>query len=563
MKLKKRFSIQMLMVLILSMCSGLLAPSSFADPISSFHLNNKLLNESEIVPGKVIVKYKNVRYSINSVGLQSISPKMYTLTFSNEMSVTAKINELQKDPNVEYAEPVYKVHFANASTQRSVTSSIYSSPDTSYMHNWGKTVTGLTYVSSITNETNNSHVVVAVIDTGVDLNHPDLRDSIVLGYNFVNHTATALDDNGHGTNVAGIIAAKSNDGNNGTGYTGVAPLTKIMPIKVLDSLGSGDTSALVAGIRFAIDNHSNPVNIINLSLGSMLPSKAVHDVIKEAVSAGILVVAAAGNNSNHWLGSETGDVPSSLSNSNRYAIDASYPAAFDEVISVGAIEQLDNGQLTIADFSNINKVDVVAPGVNIYSTYKDGLYGPISGTSQATPFVAGFAALLKGYNPNLTVDDIRSIIRSSANGPLMPPGNQNNYDPAVNDLVTDEMLYGNGLINAKAAFELPRLVIKQVQGNLAPSRTVTFDVYAKNLLNQTLNLNEQVQIHFSVWHDESSVRSGDMTADTTTPASLNNGYVSLSFDVPCTISDRYISLLFLCRLDKSVAGGATEKVKLY
>ncbi|MDB5052881.1 MAG: hypothetical protein JWM44_931, partial [Bacilli bacterium] len=513
--------------------------------ISAFHANSSVLGDSEILPGKVIVKYKNIRSISNSSSIQSISPKIFTLSFANEISVTDKINELQKDPNVEYVEPVYKVHFADTPEPKSITEAIYTSLDNTYMQNWGKTVTGITYIytNGLTNVTNNSQVVVAVIDSGVDLYHPDLASAIVPGYDFVHNTNLAVDDNGHGTNVAGIIAAKSHDGNgvNATGYTGVAPGTKIMPIKVMDNLGQGDTSTIVQGIQLAISTRTNsnyPVNIINLSIGSSLPSKAMHDVIKDAVAAGILVVAAAGNGSNHWINGETGDYDN-LIDTNRYAHDTSYPAGFDEVISVGAVEQLDNGNLTIADFSNINKVDVVAPGVKIYSTfnsyYNGKKYKEISGTSQATPFVVGLAAMLKGYNNNLTADDLRSIIRSSANGPVAPTGHQNQYDPSVdpNGIVTDEALYGNGLINAQAAFQLPRLVVTNVQGNITQQpHTVTFDVYAKDLQGNVLPLQNNVVLKLFWWLDETSLRSSDRIQNSPLSTPLSNGYARMSVTVP-------------------------------
>ncbi|MDB5052623.1 MAG: extracellular peptidase family, partial [Bacilli bacterium] len=259
--LKKRVSIQIIAILIFSIFSGLLSPSLHADPISAFHANSNVLGDSEIIPGKVIVKYKNIRSLSNSSSIQSISPKIYTLSFANDISVSDKINELQKDPNVEYVEPVYKVHFADTPEPKSITEAIYTSLDNTYMQNWGKTVTGITYAytNGLTNETNNSHVVVAVIDSGVDLTHLDLAGAIVPGYDFVHNTSQVIDDNGHGTNVAGIIAAKSHDGVgvNATGYTGVAPGTKIMPIKVMDSNGIGDTSVIVQGIQLAISTRTN------------------------------------------------------------------------------------------------------------------------------------------------------------------------------------------------------------------------------------------------------------------------------------------------------------------
>lgn len=256
-------------------------------------------------------------------------------------------------------------------------------------------------------------VTVAVIDTGVDLDHPDLQHSIyvnageipgngidddqngyvddVSGYDFVDGDADANDGNGHGTHVAGTIAAA----NNSVGATGVAPEANVLPIRVLDDSGRGSDSGVAAGIRYAADIGAQ---IINLSLGGGTSSR-IAAAIEYATSLGSLVVAAAGN--------ESSAVPS-------------YPAQYSRestsVLSVGAFDS--SGQ--IASFSNgvgsSGAVQIDAPGVGIYSTYLDGRYATLSGTSMATPHVAGVAALILSADPDLTSSELRELLASETIG---------------------------------------------------------------------------------------------------------------------------------------------------
>jgi major intracellular serine protease len=214
-------------------------------------------------------------------------------------------------------------------------------------------------------------VVVAVIDTGVDYYHPDLMGQVIGGKDFTGK-GDYIDRNGHGTHVAGTIAAS----NKGTGIVGVAPEAKILALKALDDDGSGYMSWTVDAIRYAI---TQQVDVINLSLGGP-HTPDLQRAVREAVAAGIIVVAAAGNE---------GD-------GNEATEELSYPGAYTEVIQVGAVDY--NGAL--AYFSNTNKeVDILGPGVEILSTYPGGKYARLDGTSMATPHVAGAAALIKSALP--------------------------------------------------------------------------------------------------------------------------------------------------------------------
>lgn len=253
-------------------------------------------------------------------------------------------------------------------------------------------------------------IVVAVIDTGVDYNHQDLKNNIwtnskeiagngidddgngyiddIQGWNFDNNNNNVLDNNGHGTHVSGTIAAE----NNGIGVTGIAYNSKIMAIKALDKNGSGSYSNISKGIYYAVDNGAN---IINLSLGANTPNATVKSAIEYASSKGVIVVMAAGNNSD--------SLPS-------------YPAryAYNTGIAVGAVDQNNN----LAQFSNRSGSQdityVTAPGVDIESTVPNNKYASYSGTSMATPHIAGVVALMLSANKNLNETQIRQIITSTA-----------------------------------------------------------------------------------------------------------------------------------------------------
>ncbi|ALS79945.1 serine protease [Planococcus kocurii] len=222
--------------------------------------------------------------------------------------------------------------------------------------------------------------IIAILDTGCQKDHPDLQDRIIGGKNFTpdfNGDASNFDDNnGHGTHVAGTVAASYRKEG---GIAGVAPSAQLLIIKVLAGEGGGEYQGIIDGIQFAIDwrgPNGEAVTVISMSLGGPEDVVELHDVIKRSVGAGIPVVCAAGNE-----GDDAYDT-------NEFA----YPGAYGEVIQVGAV----NFQRKIANFSNTNdEIDLVAPGVDIYSTFPGGKYASLSGTSMATPHVSGALALIK------------------------------------------------------------------------------------------------------------------------------------------------------------------------
>lgn len=264
-------------------------------------------------------------------------------------------------------------------------------------------------------ETGSSDVIIAVVDSGIRLDHPEFDGRLVAGYDFVNEDADPSDDSGHGTHVAGIIAAALD---NGQGVAGVCPNCRIMPVKVLNQFNNGYWIDLAKGIIYAVDHGAS---VINLSLGSNKYSDVVNAAIQYAVEHGVIVVAAAGNSGS--------DVPF-------------YPAALDHVIGVGATTSTGE-RWAKSDFGS--QIDLVAPGELIYSTYHelDNLYRGytyLSGTSMAAPFVSGVAGLLRSAAPELTAEEVTQAMILGADD-LGDTGWDANF--------------GHGRVNALGALQSP------------------------------------------------------------------------------------------------------------
>ncbi|MFC4323568.1 S8 family peptidase [Litchfieldia salsa] len=251
-------------------------------------------------------------------------------------------------------------------------------------------------------------VRIAVLDTGVDLDHPDLVGRLTKGYNIVDNTNLPDDDNGHGTHVAGVIASETN---NKEGVAGITWFNPIMPIKVMGNEGYGSSFDIANGIIWATDNGAD---VINLSLGNYRDSDLLHEAVTYAFNHDVVVIAASGNdNTDH----------------------PSYPAAYPEVLSVSAIDY--NGNK--ASFSNYgNYIDITAPGVHIPSTYLDSQYAALSGTSMATPHVAALAGLIRSVQPDMKNTEVMAIIKDTS------------IDIGA---MGKDIYFGEGLINVSAALE--------------------------------------------------------------------------------------------------------------
>ncbi|MEJ5377670.1 MAG: S8 family serine peptidase, partial [bacterium] len=289
-------------------------------------------------------------------------------------------------------------------------------------------------------------IPIAIVDTGVDPNHPDLRAKLLPGYNFYDHNTDTSDVRGHGTAVAGAAAAISN---NGSGVAGVAWANPIMPIRISAPDGYATYSAMASAITYAADHGAK---VINLSYGGESYSSTLQSAVDYAWSKGAVVVASAANYSS--------DTPY-------------YPAACNHVVAVSATNTSD--QLTT--FSNYgNWVDVAAPGVSIYTTSRGGGYGAYSGTSFSAPVTAGLLALIFSANPSLTNQDVVDLLTENADD-LGAPG----FDS----------IFAHGRINARKSLQAavekrretdttPPLVIitSPPDGSVITGGTVTVSVSA-------------------------------------------------------------------------------------
>jgi len=252
-------------------------------------------------------------------------------------------------------------------------------------------------------------VLVAVIDSGIDYTHPDLAENFSGGYDFVNSDADPMDDNGHGTHVAGTVAAVLD----GKGVVGAAPEARLYGLKVLNASGSGSFSNIIAALEWCVENG---IAVTNNSYGAGSdPGTIVRQAFDNSAAAGVLHIAAAGN---------SGNTPGTGNN-------VGYPARYDSVIAVAATTKTD----ARASFSSTGPtVELAAPGVAINSTLRGGGYGSYNGTSMASPHVAGVAALLSAFGASGA--DIRTILQQTATD-LGAAGRDNHY--------------GFGLVNAEEA----------------------------------------------------------------------------------------------------------------
>jgi thermitase len=286
-------------------------------------------------------------------------------------------------------------------------------------------------------------ILMAIIDTGVDWKHEDLAKNYVpLGYDWVNGDKDPMDDNGHGTHVCGIASSVIN---NNLGIAGISQV-KIMAEKALNQTGYGYADDLAQAITHAADQGAK---IMVMSWGSNSSSILLKRSIQYAYSKGAILVAAAGNDASNVK---------------------IYPAAYDEVIAVSATNQIDDP----ATFTNYGDwIELSAPGVSIYSTLPNNTYGYMSGTSMSAPFVAGVAALVWSVNPNLTSNQVRAVLRSTADD-LGPSG----FDP----------YYGYGRVNAwkavKSVISPQDIALTAITPNkniVGEGFTVTIKVNATNL----------------------------------------------------------------------------------
>jgi hypothetical protein len=384
---------------------------------------NNLYAIPEFFPDEMVV---TPRFAASSLSQSSISPdidnKKYSIqSLGNSLLLKSKtqasmlFSESPKDPCEEFL----KVHPDYDCSPNYVmrTNAVPNDPGFSQTWGLGKAVQGAANAQDAWDlETGSSDIVVAVIDTGIDYDHPDLAANMwvnpgeiagnnadddgngviddIYGYNAFSNNGNPDDGNGHGTHCAGTIGGR---GNNSVGVPGVNWNVKLMALKFLGDNGSGSLAGAIQAINYMVMMKNRGVNIrvSNNSWGGGGYSQALANAIQAAKNAGILFVAAAGNSAND-------------NDSN-----PSYPANYDvdNVVSVAAIDSSGN----LASFSNYgaNTVDIGAPGVSVYSTYKNGSYASLSGTSMATPHVSGALALLYADEPTLTMSQAIARMRDS------------------------------------------------------------------------------------------------------------------------------------------------------
>jgi subtilisin family serine protease len=326
------------------------------------------------------------------------------------------MEQLNAEPFIEYAEPNYRIYAFDTVPN-----------DPSFNKQWAHTWIDSPAAWDVS--TGSAAVTVAILDTGIDPAHPDLTGKIVAGYDFVGGDSNPRDENGHGTHVAGIAAAMTN---NGVGVAGVDWQAQIMPVRILDREGGGYVSEMVSGIDWARDHGAD---VVNLSLGGPFYNASAQIAINQAYSSGVLVVASMGNR---------GDGTTL------------YPAAYNHVLAVAATDRFDS---RTAYSSYGNHCDVAAPGgymtyyhdsggiystlptYPVYMTTVESFYNNydyVMGTSQAAPYVSGLAALLWSVAPTLSPDEVEAAIETTAVDKGTP-----GWDP----------YYGHGRIDAAAALE--------------------------------------------------------------------------------------------------------------
>jgi subtilisin family serine protease len=392
------------------------------EAVDSKTLQNVKVNHPEDNQGtshyhknEVVVKFKKQPTSIQLQQIQTAIQSTKMKKLGNTYIFEAKTMDAKQLMNyfkawdVEYTEPHY-LYLTNETNPSPATDAPNDLLYTKYQWNLPiiETVAGWGVGKGSEN------VIVGVVDTGVDTNHSDLQGRLLKGYNVVDPSSSPMDDVGHGTHVAGIISALVN---NGEGVAGITWYNPILPVKVLDATGAGNTYNVAQGIIWAADHGAK---VINMSLGNYADANFLHDAIKYAYNKDIVLIAASGNDNTENPG---------------------YPAAYPEVFAVAAAD----ASKKKAAFSNFGDyIAVTAPGVNIASTYPHNQYAALSGTSMASPHVTALAALIRSTNPQLKNTEVMDIMRKSAED-LGTPGKDKYYGYGQIDVIKAlQLAQGNG-----------------------------------------------------------------------------------------------------------------------
>jgi subtilisin family serine protease len=391
-----------------------------------------------------------------------------TKRFKNTHLLAAKLdeqqlNEIKQSTEVSYVERDTELHTASLGSIQSEHANVKKMKKDDQTVPWGIHDIGADL--SAQNKNTGKGVKVAVIDTGIT-KHSDLK--IRGGISFVEGVTDFTDDNGHGTHVAGTIAAE----NNKLGVLGVAPDAELYAVKALDKDGNGSYSQVIEGIDWAIDNK---MDIISMSFGAKMDSPALHDAVKRASDSGILVVAAAGNEGSGY----TADMEPVEGKEKEL-----FPARYPEVLSVGAV----NNSYKRAGFSSTGaNLALVAPGTQILSTTNDGKYGVMNGTSMAAPHVTGAAAALWSSNKKLKSDEVKNILLDSAT----PLGNQSEYGHGFVNLAKALGITDSSIIDPSAPTDVPPVVVNPEPGSPEQFDISKYDSRILTLSKHLLNVKER------------------------------------------------------------------------
>lgn len=352
-------------------------------------------NPGDYVPGRLVVKFRSHKEMQTAVqtwmeadaAVIGEIPQLDTVVIrTDEANFERTLRRFQARADVEYVEPDY------------IGYPTWTPNDPSYTggQQWalGKIQMPLAWDLA-----RGQGAVIAVLDTGVDVNHPELQGRLLPGFSFTDDTTNVADNCGHGTHVTGIVAANTN---NGVGIAGVAPEAQILPVKVMERYQVGVScygsySDFAAGLIYATDHGAR---VVNMSFGGTTNSTTLANAIAYAADRGVLLVGAAGNNNSSTL---------------------FYPAAYTQVIAVAGT---DGADARYASSNYGDWVDIAAPAVGVYSLYSNSSYTYMSGTSMAAPHVAGVAGLLLSQNPAYTAADLRALLQNNADD-LGAPG----FDP--------------------------------------------------------------------------------------------------------------------------------------
>ncbi|WP_181778179.1 S8 family serine peptidase [Rossellomorea aquimaris] len=376
-------------------------------------LPNGLVQAEDENKVQLLVVHKDQKGEVSTQSSDKDEGKFEVLSVPSK-DVPGTLTKLNNKENIEYAEVDQLVYTQAAA------------PNDTYFNNQSQDFQVMNVLEAWENYEPSEEVTVAIVDSGIDLKHPELRSRLVEGKNFINEEEPPVDRSGHGTHVAGLVGAVTN---NQMGIASAAKKVKLLPVKVFEGRTTY-MSTVIKGIRYAADNGAD---VINLSLGSYSNMQALEDAIDYAVEKGALVVGAAGNDDEHAV---------------------LYPATYPNVLAVGSV---DSTTLTKSTFSNYGEtVDVSAPGTNIFSTWMGG-YESLDGTSMSTAIVSSVSSMVKQQYPFLKGMQVKDVLESSTTS--LPEVDRLgtgliNAEEALNYVQTKNRLYG--LTSVETAVEISK-----------------------------------------------------------------------------------------------------------